>query len=135
LYSRLPDEFFRTMNPLSEFVSVIAFFKTSSRTSSSIKDLLMLFTMLRINSRFLTFSIDSSFGRVDLSKLSSMVFFKSVNFTIFLKLLFKNRNSHNKLEMSQQNTFHIKTMQKSLFEGYKMIRIVEFPDFLEDIGN
>ncbi|OGU29325.1 MAG: hypothetical protein A2057_16560 [Ignavibacteria bacterium GWA2_35_9] len=64
-----------------------------------------------------------------------MVFFKSVNFTIFLKLLFKNRNSHNKLEMSQQNTFHIKTMQKSLFEGYKMIRIVEFPDFLEDIGN
>jgi len=37
--------------------------------------------------------------------------------------------------MSQQNTFHIKTMQKSLFEGYKMIRIVEFPDFLEDIGN
>ena len=37
--------------------------------------------------------------------------------------------------MSQQNTFHIETLQKSLFEGYKMIRIVEFPDFLEDIGN
>lgn len=36
--------------------------------------------------------------------------------------------------MSQQNTFHIETLQKSLFEGYKMIRIVEFPDFLEDIG-